>query len=295
MHLFSQIGSALDYAHGKGIVHRDIKPANILVGRDLKVSIVDFGIARTAASTMTQTGMLMGTPRYMSPEQIAGKKVDSRADIFSLGAILYELLTQRNPFEGESITTVIYKIMHAELPPLSDFNKQLPAGLERVVKKALARDADARYRYLRRAAGRSASNAACARGARPPLRESGSLVQETQLLAPAENTDSFRGRQKQAKPLFFVLAALIGLLARPSWSLSASAAAGTAARLQPPAEKSPPAAGGRPRRRNGRVARLTSAPASRKPRAPLRHQAVLRTSRCPDRPRRPARPTPAAN
>ncbi|MBN2345399.1 MAG: serine/threonine protein kinase, partial [Candidatus Aminicenantes bacterium] len=115
--LMEQIASALDYAHVQGIVHRDVKPANILIGRDLKVSIVDFGIARTVASTMTQTGMLMGTPRYMSPEQVAGKKVDGRSDIFSLGAILYELLTRRNPFEGESITTVIYKIMHAELPP----------------------------------------------------------------------------------------------------------------------------------------------------------------------------------
>ena len=143
--LVAQVAAALDYAHGRGIVHRDIKPANILVGQDLKVSIVDFGIARTAASTMTQTGMLMGTPRYMSPEQISGKKVDARADIFSLGAILYELLTQRNPFEGESITTVIYKIMHAELPPLSEYDRQLPSALDAVVRKALARDADARY------------------------------------------------------------------------------------------------------------------------------------------------------
>jgi len=87
----------------------------------------------------------MGTPRYMSPEQVTGKKVDSRSDIFSLGAILYELLTQCNPFEGESMTTVIYKIMHADLRPLSDFDKLLPVGLDRVVKKALARDADSRY------------------------------------------------------------------------------------------------------------------------------------------------------
>jgi formylglycine-generating enzyme required for sulfatase activity/predicted Ser/Thr protein kinase len=143
--LFSQIGAALDYAHQKGIVHRDIKPANILVDQNHKVTLVDFGIARTASSTMTQTGMFMGTPRYMSPEQISGKKVDSRSDIFSLGAILYELLTQCNPFEGESITTVIYKIMQADLRPVSDFDKQLPKGLDKVVKKALAREADSRY------------------------------------------------------------------------------------------------------------------------------------------------------
>ncbi|HUU06107.1 MAG TPA: bifunctional serine/threonine-protein kinase/formylglycine-generating enzyme family protein [Patescibacteria group bacterium] len=210
-HLFSQIGSALDYAHGKGIVHRDIKPANILVGRDLKVSIVDFGIARTAASTMTQTGMLMGTPRYMSPEQIAGKKVDNRSDIFSLGAILYELLTQHNPFAGESITTVIYKIMHAELPPLSDFNKQLPAGLEGVVKKALARDADARYHSCGELLADLKKYAlAVPQGA--TVRESNFYDHDTQLLEVAGNT-VFSAPRRRRKPLLFLTALLVGLLA----------------------------------------------------------------------------------
>ena len=209
-HLFAQIGSALDYAHRQGIVHRDIKPANILVGQDLKVSIVDFGIARTAASTMTQTGMLMGTPRYMSPEQIAGKKVDSRSDIFSLGAILYEMLTQHNPFAGESITTVIYKIMHAKLPPLSDFNKQLPAGLEAVVKKALARDADARYRScgelladLKKCALDVPDGAT--------LRESNVPDHDTKLLdATGKTLSSVFGKRR--RPLLFFLGALLGLL-----------------------------------------------------------------------------------
>lgn len=210
-HLFGQIGSALDYAHQQGIVHRDIKPANILVGQDLKVSIVDFGIARTAASTMTQTGMLMGTPRYMSPEQIAGKKVDNRSDIFSLGAILYELLTQHNPFAGESITTVIYKIMHAKLPPLSDFNKQLPAGLEIVVKKALARDAAARYRSCGELLADLKKNA-LAFPEEATLRESNYHDHDTKLLgATGKTVSSLFGKRR--RPLLFFLGALLGLLA----------------------------------------------------------------------------------
>jgi len=209
--LFAQIASALDYAHGQGIIHRDIKPANILVGRNLKVAIVDFGIARTSASTMTQTGMLMGTPRYMSPEQIAGKKVDSRSDIFSLGAILYELITRRNPFEGESITTVIYKIMHAELPPLSDFNKNLPPGLERVVRKALARDADLRYATCGELA---ADLLLCSseKGKADTIKESAPRAQQTQLLESGGQT-VFSPPGAKHKRTVFLLLALFAVLA----------------------------------------------------------------------------------
>ena len=210
MQLFSQIGAALDYAHQKGIVHRDIKPANILIDQNHKASIVDFGIARTTSSTMTQTGMLMGTPRYMSPEQISGKKVDSRSDIFSLGAILYELLTQCNPFEGESITTVIYKIMHAELRPVSDFNKQLPPGLDGVVKKALARDADARYRTCRELLD-DLKKYSLAKGKADIVKESHGKMQETQLLE-ALKMDVAPVSVKNRNPLFVVLMAMIAVL-----------------------------------------------------------------------------------
>ena len=207
--LFSQLGSALDYAHQKGIVHRDIKPANILVDRNGKVSIVDFGVARTAASDMTQTGMLMGTPRYMSPEQVMGKKVDNRSDIFSLGAILYELLTQCNPFEGESITTVIFKIMHADLRPLSDFNKQLPKGLDMVVKKALARDADSRYQTCSELLG-DLIKQSLSKGQTDTIRESQDDKEETQALGtPMSATPP---ALKNRKPLFVMLLAMIAVL-----------------------------------------------------------------------------------
>jgi formylglycine-generating enzyme required for sulfatase activity/predicted Ser/Thr protein kinase len=207
--LFSQIGAALDYAHRKGIVHRDIKPANILVDANHKVTIVDFGIARTTASTMTQTGMLMGTPRYMSPEQISGKKVDNRADIFSLGAILYELLTQCNPFEGESITTVIYKIMHAELRPISEFNKQLPAELDGVVRKALARDADARYQTCRELLD-DLKKCSLSSGRVDTLNENQGKKQETQLLDGMESPVATAAKAKN--PLFVVLVVMIAVL-----------------------------------------------------------------------------------
>ncbi len=143
--LMIQICEALDYAHRNGIVHRDIKPANILLENNGKSFIVDFGVAHVEMSTMTQTGATIGTPSYMSPEQVMGKKIDKRSDIFSLGTILYELLSGRKPFEGESITTVIYKIVNEEAPPLSQARKDIPPDFWPIIQKALAKDPEKRY------------------------------------------------------------------------------------------------------------------------------------------------------
>jgi TonB family protein len=140
-----QVAEALETAHRKGIVHRDIKPGNILVDAEGRPHLVDFGIARITSSAMTQTSQVMGTPFYMAPEQIAGRKIDQRADIFALGAVFYEMLTLEKPFGGDTLTTVIYKIMHEDPVPVRSIRGELPARLEAVVDKALAKDPDRRY------------------------------------------------------------------------------------------------------------------------------------------------------
>jgi serine/threonine protein kinase len=145
INLMIQLSDALNFAHNSGIVHRDIKPANILLDESGKPHICDFGVAHVEMSTITQTGATIGTPSYMSPEQVMGKKIDKRSDIFSLGAIFYELLTGRRPFEGESITTVIYKIVNEEVMPLTQVRKELPPEFEEIINKALAKDPDNRY------------------------------------------------------------------------------------------------------------------------------------------------------
>jgi eukaryotic-like serine/threonine-protein kinase len=135
----------LGYAHNNGIVHRDIKPANIRLLDNGEVKIMDFGIAKITASQFTKTGMVMGTPHYMAPEQIRGEKVDRRADIFSVGVVLYELLTYRKPFPGDNPTTVLFKIIHSEPEPLTDPQFVPPLGLDEIVQKALAKKPEDRY------------------------------------------------------------------------------------------------------------------------------------------------------
>jgi len=143
--LVGQVGEALDYAHRRSVIHRDVKPANILVDADGRPRLVDFGIAHLPTSTITHTGMAMGTPSYMAPEQIAGQKVDGRADVFSLGVILYELLTLEKPFPGDNMTTIIYKIVHENPRPPREINHSLPEKLAAAVDKALAKNPAARY------------------------------------------------------------------------------------------------------------------------------------------------------
>jgi serine/threonine protein kinase len=139
-----QVCAGLDYAHARGIIHRDIKPANIMITGDGTVKIMDFGIAKSGGTGMTSTGQVVGTPNYMSPEQVKGKPLDGRTDLFSVGVMMYEMLTGSRPFGGENVTSIIYKILH-ENPPTPREVVGLHPGLSAVVMKALAKSPDQRF------------------------------------------------------------------------------------------------------------------------------------------------------
>jgi serine/threonine-protein kinase len=137
---------ALDYAHQQGVVHRDIKPANLMWLLDRKsVKVTDFGIARITDSSKTKTGMVLGTPSYMSPEQLAGKKVDGRSDLFSLGVTLYQLLTGNLPFQADSMATLMFKIANEPHPAATTVRPDLPPALNAVIDRALDKDLTRRY------------------------------------------------------------------------------------------------------------------------------------------------------
>ncbi len=140
--IIRQVAEALAHAHERGVLHRDIKPGNILIAKDGRVKVTDFGIGKfTAAATsdLTRTGQMVGSPAYMSPEQIRGEKVDSRSDLFSLGVVLYELLTGVRPFPGDSITTLVYQILHTEPRDPRELKADLPMATREVMACLLAK------------------------------------------------------------------------------------------------------------------------------------------------------------
>ena len=144
-----ELSEGLDHAHQKEIVHRDIKPGNIFITRRDHVKILDFGIARIASSELTKSGMVMGTPNYMSPEQVMGKRVDHRSDIFSAGAVLYELLTSRKPFTGKSYHDTFTNIVTQDPEPLQKVEPTLPPELNAIVVRALVKDPSHRYQRMK--------------------------------------------------------------------------------------------------------------------------------------------------
>lgn len=144
-----QAAVALDYAHSQDVVHRDVKPANLMVTANNVVKVMDFGIARISSSQLTQTGTVMGTPSYMSPEQVRGEGLDGRADQFSLGVMAYELLTGKKPFAGDNLTAVIFKIVSSDAVPASTLCPWLGPQVDKVLARALAKKPEDRFASCR--------------------------------------------------------------------------------------------------------------------------------------------------
>jgi serine/threonine-protein kinase len=144
--IVTRAAEGLAFAHAQNVVHRDIKPANLMYEAESdSLKITDFGIARITDSSKTKTGMVLGTPSYMSPEQLAGKKVDGRSDLFSLGVMLYQMLTGSLPFKAESMASLMFKITNEEAPDIKTLNADIPECLVEIINKTLVKNADDRY------------------------------------------------------------------------------------------------------------------------------------------------------
>ena len=146
LHIISEAADALDYAHNQDVVHRDIKPANIMYNEsDQSIKITDFGIARITASNRTKTGVVLGTPSYMSPEQLSGKHIDGRSDLFSLGVMMFEMLTGEQPFGGDSLASLMYQITNEKHPDINRLREDLPRCIKPIIDKALQKDPKKRF------------------------------------------------------------------------------------------------------------------------------------------------------
>lgn len=148
--IIAQVADGLSFAHQQDIVHRDVKPSNIMVLKNSLAKITDFGIARLPNSAVkTMTGLILGSPRYMSPEQVIGKTIDARSDIFSLGVVLYESLTSVAPFDGDNVNAIMYATVNTTPPPPSSHNRAVPPMLDLIVAKAMAKLLEDRYQSVR--------------------------------------------------------------------------------------------------------------------------------------------------
>ena len=143
--VISDTALALEYAHKNEVIHRDIKPANIMFLKNSNIKVTDFGIAKAVSSSQTKSGVILGTPNYMSPEQINGDPIDGRSDIFSLGVVFYELLTGQLPFQGKNLTSLLYNVTQARHPSPRSSNPGIPKACEQIIDRALAKDPKNRF------------------------------------------------------------------------------------------------------------------------------------------------------
>ena len=259
--ILGQTAVALDYAHQKGIVHRDIKPANIMIARDGTAKITDFGIAKiTASDQLTMTGNIVGTPHYMSPEQVQGQPVDGRSDQFSLAVIAFEMLTGEKPYSGEHLTTVVYKIVAEEPAAPHRLNPTLGLAIESVLRKSLSKKPDLRYPTCQEFA-RALEKACAASKGWKTMPRGGSLNEPTMadsakpgvILPPARRahlaeaaTTAERAERRTRGFLPFLLAILVaaGLLALIGWQAApwlSNQVQATKPAVPPPVEAAPPA------------------------------------------------------
>ena len=146
LEVIGKVADALDFAHKAKVIHRDIKPANVMLLKNGQVKVTDFGIAKAISSSRTRTGVILGTPNYMSPEQIMGQKIDARSDIFSLGVLFFQLITGELPFHGENLSGLLYQITQVKHPSPKDYNPRIPKVCEQIIDKAMAKSPDNRFK-----------------------------------------------------------------------------------------------------------------------------------------------------